>query len=531
MAMAARVVVLCVFGLCASQSAAKAALNDEETYTLPAHILIGAGVSACQVEGAWNLSGKAESVLDRMAHVPNNPIFHSNADVSADHYHRYKEDLAMAKKMKFTSHRFSISWSRVLPTGDTSNVNHEGVRFYHDYIDEVIRLGMEPMVTMLHFDQPYTMEQETGGWSQEAMVQKYVDYADFLFSQYGEKVKYWNTVNEPNMYCNYFPTVMYMSGLAPKDDGNIYRCMHHMVLAHMKTYRLYKEKYYSKQNGFVGTSVLLWPSVPASTNAEDVIASETFNTMFAGTILHPLVYGDYPPITRHIVDSRSKEMGLKASRLPYFTSAEKEQLAGSTDFIAVNVYSSFVAAYRPNGTDSDSDISPTLLGPILNDMPTIKLSGNMANFDTVDETLMHDALLWIWNAYHVPIIISENGYGDTTGLGLRDTARSAYHSANLRSLVRTMKQFDIEVWGYYVWALIDSFEFSAGYDQRPFGLVHIDFKSASLDRTLKDSWKFFADLGANRQIPYIPLPTSGSSVQQMTLWLTLTMTLVAFSDL
>ncbi|KAE8741668.1 hypothetical protein FOCC_FOCC012789 [Frankliniella occidentalis] len=439
--------------------------TDTDQDIWPKNVLLGAGLSACQAEGAWDKYGKAESIIDWVQHVPGNTLFPENAEVAADHYHRYTEDLALAKQMKFTSHRFSISWSRVLPTGGVDNINEQGVQFYKDYIEEVINNGMEPMV------------------------------------------KYWNTVNEPNMYCNYFPTIMYLVGARPNEDDKIYHCMHNIIIAHMKTYQLYTKKYKEKQKGKLGTSVLMWPATPKTTQSEDVMAAETFNQVFSGALLHPLVFGDYPPVLRYLVEKRDAEKGLTQPRLPSFTAEEKEILAGGvTDFIALNVYSGCDASYNPNKTDNSKQ--SLLLGPVLQDMPFVDVSdfGGFGLRELGDEALMHDALIWIWSTYHVPIIISENGYGDTQGVGVNDTVRAAYHSANLRSLVRTMNEYGIDVLAYYAWSLLDVFEFTGGYFLRPFGIIHVDYKTGSLNRTLKDSAQFFIDLYTTGRVPYVTLP-------------------------
>ncbi|XP_052119512.1 myrosinase 1-like isoform X2 [Frankliniella occidentalis] len=478
--------------------------TDPNEDTWPKGVLIGAGLSAFQAEGAWDEDGKGESSMDWIEHLLGDKLFPNNTDVAADHYHRFREDLDLAKKLKFTSHRFSISWSRVLPTGGVDNINQKGVQFYKDYIDKVIENGMEPMVTMLHFDQPIAVENATGGWGYPAMVDKYVEYADFLFETFGDKVKYWNTINEPNMYCNYFGQIMNSIDMGQKGQMDLYPCLHHIVLAHMKTYHLYRKKYQSKQKGKVGTSVVMWPATPKTTQSEDVMAAETFNQMYCGTILHPLVFGDYPPIVRYLVEKRDAEMGVSEPRLPKFTAEEKEMLSGGvTDFIALNLYSGCKASYRHNKTvPADSAIFP---GPVASDMPFVELSG-IGEFGQVDESFMHNGLTWVWNTYHVPIIISENGYGDSNQAGVHDTVRAAYHSANLRSLVRTMKEYDVEVLAYYAWSLLDLFEF-----RRPFGLIHVDYQTGSLNRTLKDSAQFFIDLATTGKIPYVEV-SAGSSL-------------------
>ncbi|KAE8736831.1 hypothetical protein FOCC_FOCC017712, partial [Frankliniella occidentalis] len=225
--------------------------EDDIEYPVPDGFLIGAALSACQAEGAWDQGGKGESVLDHVVH-DERAGFPANADWAANHYDRYREDIALAKQMKLRSLRFSISWARVLPTGDRNHPNVEGVNFYHDYIDEVIKNDLTPVVTMAHFDQPFALENQTGGWGYPEMVDKFVEYADFLFATYGSKVRYWITINEPNNYCVYFPVVLAKVGVGSADELGTYRCMHHMNLAHLRTYRLYRDKYYAEQKDRFG---------------------------------------------------------------------------------------------------------------------------------------------------------------------------------------------------------------------------------------------------------------------------------------
>ncbi|XP_052132519.1 lactase/phlorizin hydrolase [Frankliniella occidentalis] len=410
--------------------------------------------------------------------------------------------------MKLRSLRFSISWARVLPTGDRNHPNVEGVNFYHDYIDEVIKNDLTPVVTMAHFDQPFALENQTGGWGYPEMVDKFVEYADFLFATYGSKVRYWITINEPNNYCVYFPVVLAKVGVGSADELGTYRCMHHMNLAHLRTYRLYRDKYYAEQKGLVGASLLVWPATPATTRCQDVTAADAFMQLFAGTSMHPLVHGDYSPVTRRLVDSRTAELGLNASRLPHFTAAEREQLAkGALDFIALNVYNRYTVAYRDNPADSSQ--FPRLLKPLEDDLPFVRMVGGEYDETGSDYLVMHDAVLWTWNAYRIPIIIAENGFADVQSMGVKDTMRAHFHSTNIRTLLRTMKEYGIQVMGYFAWSLLDLFEFTAGYS-RNFGLVHVDYASGTLDRTLKESAYFFTRIGRTGRVPHVPAPGSSA---------------------
>ncbi|KAK3920783.1 Myrosinase 1 [Frankliniella fusca] len=441
--------------------------QDADLNKLPKGFLIGAGVSATQAEGSWKEDGKAESVIDHLVQNYRSMYAETN-EVSAEHYKYYKEDLALAKELGLTSHRFSISWSRIFPTGEKSNPNPKAVTFYKDYIQAIKDNGMKPFVTMYHFDHPFSLEKETGGWTNTTMVEKFVEYAEFLFEQFGNEVEYWSPINEGNMYCIYVPPELGASGIEHYDPNSFYQCLHNTILAHARVYRLYREKFYAKQNGKVGISVLMWPATPNSSDYKDTVAADIFNELFSGTAVDPVVHGDYPPLSRYVIDKRSSEQGLKSSRLPHFTEEEKALLVNggpSSDFVALNLYSGYKVEYVANVSDHGNNLMANmLLQPVLSDMEHVKvLSGG--TFDLLDKDLMRTALLWSYNRYHLPIIITENGYGDRKGHGIHDyESRAEYHRANIGGLVRTSNEFNIPIISYHAWSLIDVFEFSSGYE-------------------------------------------------------------------
>ncbi|KAJ1531495.1 hypothetical protein ONE63_000170 [Megalurothrips usitatus] len=481
-------------------------ISDDELYRVPEDLLIGAGLSSSQSEGAWKTDGKSESVMDYLVHIKNSS-FPDVLDVAADHYNKYAEDLALAKELKFTTHRFSISWSRIFPDGNSSNPRTSGVEFYRKYIQEILKNGMEPMVTMYHFDHPLVVETETKGWTNEKMVEKFVEYANFLFSSYGSMVKYWNPVNEGNMYCIYLLPLLNASGLSRTDASSYYKCIHNTVLAQVRVHKLYKEKYYNpEQDGKVGTSVLVWPSTPATDSYEDALAATTFNDFFGGIMVHPVVFGDYPSSVRHLVDKQSREMNMTTSRLPSFHGEDKLYIekGPATDFVALNVYSGFKLQYTRNYTDYG--FRPFMIEPSIEDMPFVRVNGIRSDYD---ENVIKDGLLWAWNTYQQPIIITESGLFDRNGV--HDSRREAYHSLVLRSLIRTMNEYEIPVISYHAWSLIDVFEFSGGYTGRPYGLIHVDYANKTLKRTLKDSSRFFIKMATDKIVPYIAPPSADTT--------------------
>ncbi|KAK3922686.1 Beta-glucosidase 3, partial [Frankliniella fusca] len=319
---------------------------DVHPLPLPDDLLIGAGTSAVQTEGAWDEDGKSESVLDYILHTGRLESAGFQAahehDRGADSYHRYKEDVAKAAELKV--YRFSISWARVLPEADASKPNAKGVQFYHNLIDEILAHNMKPMVVLYHFDHPQLLEREFNGWRGRRMVDKFREYATFIFKEYGHKVKMWTSLNEPDVYCTYMLGLQRTIGeLAPAEAEDPLPCVHHFLLAHGEASRALRE---TGNGGSIGLSVSSLIARPNSTRPEDAHAAETFNELFQGIMLHPVVFGDYPPVVKQLV----------GDKLPVFTLEEKAMLANSSDHIGITVYYGMVASYRPPGAPTGKGI-------------------------------------------------------------------------------------------------------------------------------------------------------------------------------
>lgn len=510
-----RVPVLALVVVLAVAACRGASLRDEaadgDDFKLPPGLLVGAGTSAIQSEGAWNVSGKGESAADHVMHLGKlaalqfgDPHAHDRA---ANSYQMFREDVAKAAELKLKLYRFSMSWSRVLPTGDLNNVNEDGLKFYHNLTDEILAHGMTPMATLYHFDHPLTLEtNDFKGWQDPRMADKFAEYAGLMFKEFNGKIKIWTTINEPNMYCVYFPTLFLMSGMYTKDDIDHFKCMRNTVMAHAKAYKIFKD---NKYEGQVGATAILMPARPKTTKVEDVYAANVFNQLYAGSVLHPLVYGDFPDIHKELIPE---------SKLPRFTDDEKALLKDSTDFIGFNVYFGMTVHYNSNTSEVNPMAHLPILGGLTEDMPFVFFEvtdvppGNpLAMFSSITPDALRSGMLWAWQQYKKPIIVTENGFGDTTGMGIHDEQRSAYHSAFLRTMVQTIKEHSIDVKAYVVWSLIDCFEWSAGYD-RPFGLVHVDYAGGTLARSLKDSSKFWIELADTGAVPYVaPVPDTTPS--------------------
>ncbi|XP_034245357.1 myrosinase 1-like [Thrips palmi] len=498
-------VLLCAHALQASilsGQSGRLAVEDtaNEEYAVPKDLLIGAGISALQTEGAWNEEGRGESAADHLLHegklFPGGPQ-HAH-DQAADSYHRYKDDIAMAVALKLKLFRFSFSWTRLLPTADVSKPNQQGVDHYHQLIDEIIKNGMTPMATLYHFDHPQILEASFGGWVGEQMVDKFEEYARFVFQEYGKKVKHWVTINEPNVYCTYF--VLAFSGdLTHQTTKERFKCIRNNILGHAKAYHAFKDL---KLEGVVGFSAHTIHATPASTLPEDVYAADAFNQFQSGSTLQPVVTGDYPQIV--------KDLGAEA--VVPFTEDEQALIRNTADFMGLNVYYSMTATYNASQSDDSANVpifAPGKLG--LEFIPFVQTKSNIKGdmtqlYSEVTPDALESVMLWTWQSYKVPIFITENGFADVENLGLRDGRRAVYHSAYLRTLIKTMKAFDVPVLGYCAWSLVDAYEWSANFGRR-FGLVHVDYEGGTLERSLKDSkdfWITMADTGV------VPLVSSAS---------------------
>ncbi|XP_026287983.2 myrosinase 1 [Frankliniella occidentalis] len=504
---------LTIFGLLSAWGQAniiKATSGQIQDVPLPDNFLIGAAVSAFQTEGWWNKGGKSESMVDHVLHTGRlGTLGYKNAndsDNAADSYHRFKEDIAIAKQLKLQVYRFSISWSRVLPEGDVAKPNMEGVQYYHDLIGEILKQGLIPFATVYHFDHPQVLEDQFRGWQSREMIRKFRDYARFVFNEFSSKVQLWATINEPNVMCTYFGTLLITAGLVKAEDYDAYKCMHHITLAHAEAYRAFKE---DKLTGRVGVNTWIVTSKPNTTSIEDSFAAEVFNQLQAGSILHPIVFGDYPELVKTFTGHLR----------PEFTPAEKEMMRGATDFISLNIYAEGNVAYKD--PDSTPETLPFSGAAVIVDKMTHGVDFISFRFAdgqgrrtenypwySVAPDAMRSSLLWTWQRYKLPIMVAENGI--SLKKGMDEKLRTAYYSAYLRSVVSVVNDFKVNVMGYIVWSLIDTFEWSNGYDAK-FGIAAVDYESGSFNRSLKSPPDFWLQIAEKRVIPFVEVPQSSSS--------------------
>ncbi|CAH0695549.1 unnamed protein product [Spodoptera exigua] len=457
----------------------------------------GVATASYQIEGAWNVSGKGESIWDRLTHAhPEMILDHQNGDVADGSYYKVKEDVALMVELGISFYRFSVSWPRILPNGLSNYVNEDGVRYYKDLIAELHRNNITPVVTMYHWDLPQCL-QELGGWTNPIMADYFVDYARVLLDTFGDEVRIWLTFNEPYSFCE--DGYGGLDAPAANSSGfEDYMCGHNVLRAHGMVYRMFDNEYREKIGGHMGITLDFAWLEPATTSVEDQQAAETARQFYFGWFAHPIFSesGDYPPVMRSLIDENSKRQGFHRSRLPYFTSEEVEMIRGAYDFLGLNHYTTYLVK---RGSQR------------LNVQPSFKEDMNAVRFQRDDWPKTNSTWLkvvpwgfrkvlnWVRLNYRNPkTLITENGVAFPRGL--RDTKRVKFIDSYLRSLHTAIYQDGCFVIGYTYWSLLDNFEWTRGYTER-FGLYEVDYQSPDLTRTAKLSAKYFTNVAKTGCLP------------------------------
>lgn len=471
--------------------------NPFNRSSFPPDFVFGAATSAYQIEGAANEDGRGPSIWDTFSQKNADKIKDgSNGSVAADSYHLYKEDVRAIKQLGANAYRFSISWSRILPNGKISGgINKEGVEYYNNLLDELKFNGIEPYVTIFHWDAPQALEDEYGGFRGPQIVRDFRNYAQVCFDMFGDKVKHWITLNEPRSFSrDSYSRGIYAPGrCSPWEEGKCsmgnsgtepYIVGHHQLLAHAATVKLYRNKYQAKQKGEIGITLNSDWIVPYSNIKSDHDAAARGIEFMLGWFMDPIVHGDYPASMRTLVQDR----------LPEFTEEQSKMLKGSFDFLGLNYYT---GNYAKNLTEKKYPVSyetdANILFTAYRDGISIGPQAASTWLFVYPEGLK-ELLLYIKNKYNNPIIyITENGVDEANDLNLtldnalKDGVRIDYLRRHLES-VQTAIREGVNVKGYFAWSLIDNFEWASGYSVR-FGLYYVNFKS--LERFPKNSAIWF----------------------------------------
>lgn len=472
-------------GLVQGQSIEEEMLYD----TFPEGFQWGAATSAYQVEGAWNEDGKGVSIWDTYTHdVGHGHVFQDqNGDIASDSYHKYKEDVQLAKNMGLTNYRFSIAWTRILPQG-IGEKNQAGIDYYNNLINELLDNGIKPTVTLYHWDLPQALE-DLGGWLNPDIADWFEEYARVCYQEFGDRVKFWITLNEPQVTAiNGYEQGINAPGIV--DPGiSTYVAGHHQIRAHARAYRVYYEEF-ADQKGQVGITLNIHHAKHLTDSPEDVEAVERWNDFFMGWFAHPIfINGNYPHVMIDRIALRSGEQGFFQSRLPQFTPEEMERINGSADFIGINYYTTeiiFNQAYNISEVSYNADIGVgTTKDPLW--YPTA------SKWFLVEPTGIRNMMNTIRRKYgDYPIYITENGMSDHLG-NLDDLTRIYYHKHYINQLLKAIKLDGVNVRGYFAWCFLDNFEWGAGHSQR-FGLHYVDFNDPDRPRTPKASSKYLSQI-------------------------------------
>ncbi|OWR54377.1 glycoside hydrolase, partial [Danaus plexippus plexippus] len=429
----------------------------------PEDFMFGAATSAYQIEGGWSADDKGENIWDRLTHTKPNVIKDvSNGDVAADTYNNYKRDVEMMRELGLDAYRFSLSWSRILPNGLANKVSDAGVEFYNNYIDEMIKYGIKPMVTLFHWDLPQKL-QDLGGFMNPLFPEWFEDYVRVVFGKFGDRVKHWITFNEPKEFCHQGYGSATKAPLLNITDIGTYYCARTLLLAHARAYRVYKNEFKKSQGGVCGIAISVGWYLPLTDSEQDKFAAEIKRQADFDLYIKPIYSkeGGFPKEIVKIVAEKSANQGYLRSRLPNFTEEEKELIRGTGDFIGVNHYtSSFVSAteykiIHPVPSLYD-DIDVGSYAP-----PEWPKSASAWLVQTPNS--LYDALINLHKRYNGPIFyITENGWSSSPEADILDDDRIRYYRAALNDALKAIED-GVDLRGFMAWSLMDNFEWFEGY--------------------------------------------------------------------
>ena len=447
----------------------------------PQDFVWGTATASYQVEGAAREDGRGESIWDRFCTIPGNVANGDTGDVACDHYHRFREDISLMRQMGMKGYRFSIAWPRIYPDA-RGQVNEAGLEFYSRLVDELLKAGITPYVTLYHWDLPQAM-QDIGGWANPQMPQYFLTYCHKVMERLGDRVRHWITLNEP--FCAAF-LGNYEGRQAPgiRDFSTALRVAYHLYVAHGLVVRYFRQ---SGMKGEIGIALNLMGRVPLSVELEDAAAARRADGYINRWFLDPLIRGTYP---QDMVDWY-QSMGVV---MPPFDPDEMALMAQPLDFMGLNYYNdSFVRHDSQVWPLGFSSATPRL-------MPV-----NDRGWPITEEGLYH-MLLRMKQEYGIrKIVITENGtaINDVRSADNRveDPQRVDYLRRHLHQLHRAI-QAGVNVTGYMQWSFCDNFEWSFGYSSR-FGLVYIDF--ATQERIVKQSGHWYAQAARDNGFDWIDM--------------------------
>ena len=458
----------------------------------PENFLWGASSSAFQIEGGWDEGGKGMTVADYNSFKRSDR--QADSKVASDFYHHYEEDIALMKELGMMIYRFSLSWARIIPDGD-GEVNPEGIAFYHKVIDCLIENGIQPFVTLYHFDLPYALVEKYNGWEDRRCIDAFEKYARVCFEEYGDQVKYWQVINEQNLMIRVDERMNINEPDPYKADKMRAAMDYHMFLAHAKATRLCHE---IVRDGKIGPAVSSTCTYPLTNKPEDVWAARMNDYMKTVYCLDMHVYGKYSGIYMRYLKERDI--------VPEMLEGDEEILKyGKPDYIAFNYYRTLCASYLP--ADDEHPVGMRVY------------RGNEVDFDQygycrderntnlaaseygaqIDPMGLRIVLNDYYSRYHLPLLITENGLGMADTLTedgkVHDPYRIDYIREHIKACADAIED-GVELMGYSPWSFEDLLSSHQGFRKR-YGFVYInreDMDLKDLARIKKDSYYWYQNV-------------------------------------
>jgi len=446
--------------------------------TFPEEFIWGVATAAQQIEGGFHEGGRSESIWDRFAATPGTITDGSDTRIACDHYHHWREDIGLLRWLGVGAYRFSIAWPRIIPEGRGA-VNAAGLDFYDSLVDTLLESGIDPFVTLYHWDLPQVL-QEKGGWGARDTAKCFVEYTDAVTKRLGDRVRRWVTHNEP--WC--IAVLGHEEGVqAPghTDPPEALRVAHHVMLSHGWAAEIIRRNAPDAEVGIVNVHV---PAFPASESKADIDAARRFDGSFNRWFLDPIFRGRYPD---DAIADRVRLGHLKGPDLPFVQAGDMAVIATPLDFLGVNYYSREVVRADEDG---EPDSITTVPDEELTEM----------GWEVFPRGL-HDILVRINEEYGPEnIYITENGAAFEDAVGedgrIADTRRIEYLRDHLAAVHRALTA-GVPLRGYFVWSFMDNFEWAHGYTKR-FGLYRVDFETQR--RMAKESAFWYRDVIASNSI-------------------------------
>lgn len=450
-------------------------------FSFPPGFLWGAATSAYQIEGSTDADGRTPSIWDTFAKTAGRVANGDTGDRACDSYRRVEEDVALLRQLGVQAYRFSISWSRVMPSG-RGPLNPAGVNYYRRLVRALRDAGIQPMVTLYHWDLPQALQDE-GGWASRRCAHDFANYARAMFQELGDEVPVWFTINEP--WCASFLSYAYgLHAPGERDLGRAVTVAHHLLLAHGLAVKEFRRGEFA---GRIGIAPNVEWHEPYTSHPADVAACERGLAWFNRWFLDPLYRGRYPSDML----SRYAALGIQ----PPVEDGDMATIAQPTDLLGINYYSGCYSREALPGEPSQDEVARQIHQ--LRRLESVDVPGfKKTDIDwNIYADGLYKVLSWIREEYgNPPIVITENGACDNTGPDANgvvdDAARIEYFRRHVIALDRAVRAGS-DLRGYMAWSLMDNFEWAYGYDMR-FGLVHVDFDT--LARTPKESFHWYRRL-------------------------------------